>query len=164
MIHSPPPPPAQPLARTPASARTGTRTVSTDAALLKGNVPSPADWKDAWAIFSETMSLRQEARLHDKKHSASGETLINGRRKHHRMQLVMAEVIRVNIRRVFSEATHISLALDEAQYLKVVRFRADVPSQQMGLCKFRWSARGFRVQCIRWTGYVGLLQEACSGF
>ena len=109
-------------------------------------------------MFSETMSLRQEAHLHDKKHSASGDTLINGRRLRHRMQLkVMAEVIRVNIRRVLSEATHISLALDEAQYLKIVRFRADVPSQQRDCASSggRLGASGFSV-----SGILGMLD--CS--
>ena len=40
-----------------------------DAALLKGNVPSAHEWKDAWSILSERCSLRSGARMFEKKHS-----------------------------------------------------------------------------------------------
>ena len=40
-----------------------------DDALLKGNVPSAHDWKDAWSLLSERCSLRAGARIFEKKHS-----------------------------------------------------------------------------------------------
>ena len=43
-----------------------------DVALLKGNVPSIADWQDAWATVSETVSLRKVGRLFDKTRCACG--------------------------------------------------------------------------------------------
>ena len=42
----------------------------------------------------------------------------------------MAEVIRRNIRRILSEATNITLAIDEAQHYKIVRFRAALAEPQ----------------------------------
>ena len=40
-----------------------------DDALLKGNVPSAHDWKDAWSLLSERCSVRAGARIFEKKHS-----------------------------------------------------------------------------------------------
>ena len=40
-----------------------------DDALLKGNVPSAFEWKDAWSLLSERCSLRAGARIFEKKHS-----------------------------------------------------------------------------------------------
>ena len=44
-----------------------------DAALLKGNVPSPAEWKDAWAELSEVCSLVKIGRMTEKKAGSGGE-------------------------------------------------------------------------------------------
>ena len=96
--------------------------------LLRGNVPSAREWLDAWAALSENSSLRCEARIQEKRNSATGEASCHRRRKRLRNQLqIMAEVIRRNIRRALTKATSISLAIDEAQNRKVVRFRADLP-------------------------------------
>ena len=52
----------------------------------------------------------------------------NRTRKRHRAQLrVMAEVLRRRIREILSQGTSISLALDDPKYLKIVRFRVDLP-------------------------------------
>ena len=40
-----------------------------DDALLKGNVPSAFEWKDAWGLLSERCSLRAGGRIFEKKHS-----------------------------------------------------------------------------------------------
>ena len=56
---------------------------SEDAVLLKGNVPSPSDWQESWALLSETASLRQEARMHEKRQSVRT-VVANRRRKRHR--------------------------------------------------------------------------------
>jgi hypothetical protein len=39
-----------------------------DAALFKGNVPSMAEWREGWAVLSETLSLRKAGRLRAKEH------------------------------------------------------------------------------------------------
>ena len=43
------------------------RLVCQHAAILKGNVPSPAEWKDAWPVLSETVSLRKGPRIYEKR-------------------------------------------------------------------------------------------------
>ena len=50
-------------------------TVADDAALLNGNVPSPAEWKDAWAELSEVCSLVKIGRMTEKKAGSGGQTL-----------------------------------------------------------------------------------------
>ena len=122
-----PPPLPQPLACPPTTCDEVVEPPAEDIEMLQGNVPSPAEWKDAWATVSETISLRKEARVFVKK--TSGEAfIVNRRRKRHRKQLVvMAEVLRRQIRNVFRQATSISLALDECKYRKIIRFRADLP-------------------------------------
>jgi len=126
-----------------------------DTELLKGNVPSPAEWKDAWAFLSERCSLRKEARLFGKRSGVCG--VENSRRKRHRRQLiVMAEALRKRIRKALSQATSISLALDEAKYRKIIRFRADLPSAQRSGSLWRHAgASGF---CF--SGVLGILD--CS--
>ena len=123
----PPPPLPQPLACPPTPCDEVVEPPAEDVEMLQGNVPSPAEWKDAWAVVSETISLRKEARVFVKKTSAEA-FMVNRRRKRHRKQLVvMAEVLRRQIRNVFRQATSISLALDECKYRKIIRFRADLP-------------------------------------
>ena len=96
--------------------------------LLRGNVPSASEWMDAWAVLSENTSLRGQGRVDEKRSSATGECSQHKRRKRLRNQMqIMAEVIRCNIRSTLSKATSISLSIDEAQYRKIVRFRADLP-------------------------------------
>ena len=71
-----------------------------DDALLKGNVPSAHDWKDAWSVVCERCSLRTGARMFEKKHSkAKADPLEHKKRKRYRQQLrTMAEVVRRKIR------------------------------------------------------------------
>ena len=131
-----------------------------DAALLRGNVPSPAEWKDAWAELSEAVSMRKIGRMTEKKARTSGGggggvCAANRIRKRRRKQLlVMAEVTRRRIRKALWRATSISLALDESKYRKIVRFRCDVPSRCRDRSRWR-GASGFS-----YSGVLGLLD--CS--
>ena len=123
-----PPPPPQPLACPPTICEELDEVVeppAEDIDMLKANVPSPAESKDAWTIVSETIALRKEGRVFVK--TSAEAFMVNRRRKRHRKQLVvMAEVLRRQIRNVFRQATSISLALDECKYRKIIRFRADL--------------------------------------
>ena len=85
-------------------------------------MPSPAEWKDAWAELSELCSLRKIGRVTEKKAgTASGVGGMNRIRKRRRKQLaVMAEVTRRRIREALWRATSITLALDESKYRKIV--------------------------------------------
>ena len=132
-----PSPQPLPLARPAASSSSGTEEVSeADAALLRGNVPSAAEWRDAWALLSETSSLRKCARVRRKQFSTD-DTEVERTRKRRRKQLrVMAEVLRMKIRDVLGNATSISLSLDESKYRKIVRYRADVPSRNVEASDF----------------------------
>ena len=78
-----------------------------DDALLKGNVPSAFEWKDAWSLLSERCSVRAGGRLFEKKHSqAKADPLKNKKRKRYRQQLrTMAELTRRRIREVLRQAT-----------------------------------------------------------
>ena len=105
--------------------------VAEDALLLKGNVPSPEEWRSGWSVLSETVSLRKAARIFEKQKGMVISPAFNKQRKRYRKQLcVMAEVLRIRIRKVLREATSISLALDECKYRKVLRYRCDLPSRR----------------------------------
>ena len=96
--------------------------------LLRGSVPSASEWMDAWAVCSETASLRCEGRVHEKRTAATGGDAHEMRRKRTRNQMqLMAGVIRHDIRSTLAQATSISLAIDEAQHRKIVRSRVDLP-------------------------------------
>eukprot|EP00959_Pyramimonas_sp_CCMP1952_P323239 6764158-Pyramimonas_sp.AAC.1 len=45
-----------------------------EAALLRGNAPSAAEWRDAWAMLSETSCLRKCARARRAQFSAGDPT------------------------------------------------------------------------------------------
>ena len=63
-----------------------------------------AEWQDAWAVLSETVSLRKASRIDDKRHG-SNEPACNRKRKRYRQQLlVMAEVLRRKVRKVLGQA------------------------------------------------------------
>ena len=65
----------QPLACPASCAAEGLDALSAeDAALLKGNVPTAAEWRDGWAYLSETLSLRKMGRISEKQNvnSTSG--------------------------------------------------------------------------------------------
>ena len=93
-----------------------------DDALLKGNVPSAHDWKDAWSLLSERCSVRAGARIFEKKHSkAKADPLEHKKRKRYRQQLrTMAELARRKIREILRQATSVSLSLEEGNYRKIV--------------------------------------------
>ena len=128
-----------------------------DAALLRGNVPSAEEWRDAWAMLSETSSLRKCARVRRKQKLSTDDPAEEGRlRKCRRKQLLclMAEVLRVEeAREVLRNATSIAISLDESKkYRKVVRYRADAPVPAVvggvaqnrgasGYCRSLWRAR-----------------------
>ena len=78
--------------------------------MLKGNVPSAHDWKDARSVLSERLSLRAGARIFEKKHSkAKADPLEHKKRKRYRQQLrTMAELTRRRIREVLRQTTSIS--------------------------------------------------------
>ena len=153
-VHEPlqPEPFADDLLSGASSAQTG------DAELLHGNVPTAADWKDAWALLTERVALRREARICSKKQSLS-DRLQNRRRKRHREQLrVMAECVRQKNRKQLSQATSISLAMDESKYRKIIRFRADLPTRLSTRSHWRESNLGAAGFCV--TGVLGILD--CS--
>ena len=134
------------------SAQTG------DAKLLHGNVPTAADWKDAWALLTERVALRRDGRIHSKKYALSDPEQ-NRRRKRHRKQLrVMAECVRQKNRKQLSQATSISLAMDESKYRKIIRFRADLPTRLTTRSHWRESNLGASGFCV--TGVLGILD--CS--
>ena len=119
--------------------------------LLRGNVPSPSEWKDAWASTTERDSLRKDARVLGKKAASGDERNENKHRKQMRQQLfVMVEELRRRIRDAFRQATSISLALDESRYGKIIRFRADLPTAQAG--RSHLGASGFTL-----SGVLGIL-------
>ena len=98
-----------------------------DAALFKGNVPSQAEWREAWAVLSETVAFRTAGRMRAKERPDI-ETEHRKRKRYRQQQRVMAEVLRRKNRQVLGQATAICLSLDECKHRKVVRFRADLPS------------------------------------
>ena len=131
-----------------------------DAALLKGNVPSAHDWKDAWSLLSERCSLRAGARIFEKKHNQGKSAPLNEQmRNRYRRQLrTMVELTRRRIREALRQATSISLSLDECKYRKIIRFRADLPSRQKESSGSLWRHVGASGFCV--SGVLGLLD--CS--
>ena len=127
-----------------------------DAALFKGNVPSMAEWREAWAVLSETLSLRKAGRLRAKEHPDT-HTEAKKRKRYRQQQRVMAEVLRKKIRKVLGQATAICLSLDECKHRKIIRFRADLPSAYCAQPGSHWraGASGFSQ-----AGVLGLLDCA----
>ena len=99
-----------------------------DAALVRGNVPPAAEWGDAWALLSETSALRKCARVRRTQFSTADPTEERTRKRRRNQLCVMAEVLRAETRGVLRHATPTSLSLDEANYRKVARYRADKPA------------------------------------
>ena len=103
-----------------------TTQMATDRVILKGRVPTPEDWHEAWTDLTETLSLRKQSRMAMKRGaSAIGDDGLRKRRR--KMLRAQAEVIRCSLRETLRRATHISLALDESKYRKIIRFRCDRP-------------------------------------
>ena len=135
--------------------------------LLKGNVPFPEEWRNAWSVLSETVSLRKGARMFEKQKKGKViSPLMNKKRKRYRKQLcVVAEVLRNRIRKVLREATSISLALDESKYRKVLRYRADLPSRKKSGPGSLWrhvGAGGFSHSGV--LGIINCKKEKASDF
>ena len=98
-------------------------------------------------------------RSHEAKKELRSIAVANRARKRQRQQLcVMAEVHRNKIRKVLKEATSISLALDEAKYRKIVRYRCDVPSAQS--CGRANLGRNVGASGFSHSGVLGILD--CS--
>jgi len=150
-----PQPLACPIARLAESPQLG-GLAAEDAALFKGNGPSPAEWREAWTVLSETLSLRKAGRLRAKEQPDT-HTEAKKRKRYRRQQRVMAEVLRKKIRKVLGQATAICLSLDECRHRKIVRFRADLPSAYCAQPGSHWrvGASGFSQ-----AGVLGLLD--CS--
>ena len=79
-----------------------------DAALLRGNVPSAGEWRDAWALLSETSALRKCARVRRKQFSTAEPTEERTRKRRRKQLCVMAEVLRTETRDVLRHATSTS--------------------------------------------------------
>ena len=60
-----PQPLACPIARLAESPQLG-GLAAEDAALFKGNAPTQAEWREAWSVLSEALSLRKAGRLREK--------------------------------------------------------------------------------------------------
>ena len=129
---------------------------------FKGRVPKAKDWLDAFVDTQNNLSLRKQARLTlGKSTIPSGEAGMQGQpleaprladqegrplaaprfysaylRKTRRKQTkIMAECLRKRHRKVLLEASFCTLALDEAQGRKLVRFRCDLKQKP-------WRRRG----------------------
>ncbi len=133
-----------PLACDESSSSSRTEVEAADAAtLLRGKVPTAAEWRAGWALLSEASSLRKGARMRRKHLSTTAESEEERTRKRRRKQLrVMADVLRVRIREVLRNATSICLSLDESRYVKIVRYRADVPAPggERGVVRNVWAS------------------------
>ena len=138
------PPQPQPLACPIARLAESPQLAAADAALFKGNVPSQAEWREAWTVLSECVSLRKAGRMREKE-QAGIHTETKKRKRYRLQQRVMAEVLRRKIRKVLGQATAISLSLDECKGRKIVRFRADLPSAYCAQPGSHWrvGASGF---------------------
>ena len=96
-----------------------------DKQLLKGRVPQPDEWIEAWAYSTEKTAFRKQARLGQK--MDAGLWRPNIRRIRRKQVRIMAEGRRMDIRRHLSEATSITLAMDDRKYQKLIRYRCDAP-------------------------------------
>ena len=104
------------------------------------------------SAVSENTSVRSQGCLGEKLNSATGECMQHKRRQRLRNQLqIMAEVIRRNIRSTLMKATSISLAIDESQHQKIVRFRADLPQPLARDCFYGHLSAGTIVFRVYWA-------------
>ena len=107
-----------------------------DKQLLRGRVPQPEDWALAWAECTEKIAFRKQERLARKKEF----TFLNLRKIRRKQVRIMAEARRMDIRQELSEATSITLAMDDRKYRKLIRYRCDAPKAPFffdaGSCAF----------------------------
>ena len=108
-----------------------------DKQLLKGRVPQSDDWVKAWAECTEKLAFRKQERLEGKR---EGERRPNFRRIRRKQVRIMAEARRMDIRQELSEATSITLAMDDRKHRKLIRYRCDAPKAPFffdaGSCAF----------------------------
>ena len=104
-----------------------------DADLLKGAVPQPADWLGAFRAAQSPVSfLKAEKQCQTAAYAAIRSTYTK-RRQMKQMISVMTEVTRQKKRAAILNAAHISLAIDDRSPYRVVRFRAAcLPSKTQG--------------------------------
>ena len=101
--------------------------VLAEASLLKGRVPQISDWLDCWAESTDVMAFRKQIRIWGKKNRSRSAG--NWRQTRRKMVGIMAAVRREEIREQLRKATFISIAMDERQYQKVLRYRCDAPTE-----------------------------------
>ena len=89
---------------------------------FRGRVPSPQDWRDAWADVISCVSIRKQCRLANMKQR--GRISRQARKK---MTLIMGEDARQKCRKRLAQATSVTVALDDCGGRKVLRFRCDTP-------------------------------------
>ena len=90
--------------------------------VFRGRVPQAKEWADAWADSTSEVSFRKQVKTAEKR----GDHIRQNMREIRRKQLtIMAEVARRDVRQKLKRARVISLAIDEAQRKKIVRFRCD---------------------------------------
>ena len=90
--------------------------------LFKGRVPQVQEWLDVWADTSSGVSFLKQASISRKKGHAC-----KSRFQRTKMAGVMAEITRRKNRALLKEASSITIALDESNTRKVVRFCCDTP-------------------------------------
>ena len=100
-----------------------TNQLKEDLKLVKGRVPQPEQWVDAWARSSSLISFRKMERVDRKKGLADG--CRNLRRIQMKCVLIMAEVVRQEKRQTLRKAASITVACDDCGAFKVLRYRCD---------------------------------------
>ncbi len=101
--------------------------VLAEASLLKGRVPQISDWLDCWAESTDVLAFRKQIRIWGKKNR--NRSAGNWRQTRRKMVGIMAAVRREEIREQLRKATFISIAMDERQYQKILRYRCDAPTE-----------------------------------
>ena len=89
---------------------------------FRGRVPSPQDWRDAWADVTSCVSIRKQVKLANMKQR--GRISRQARKK---MTLIMGEDARQRCRKRLAQATSVTVALDDCGGKKILRFRCDTP-------------------------------------
>ena len=101
-----------------------------DDALLRGNVPQPADWLRAWRTCRTLTSFcsaeaiqRTEAYIRGASTGSTGTSVT--RKQLPQLVEVMAEVVRARIREFLRASWSISISIDDRKDYRIIRFRCD---------------------------------------